>query len=117
MSLGRLYGVPADVSALKTDAAHSAGAAGAVKRHKSTKRNPQAKLHVGSAEDVYGDDDGTIESPDGDGDIDESSPSAYGPGATREQPPPRLTLALYKKAITLILRDYLAVGDIDACLS
>lgn len=130
------YNVPFDVGSLKPGAvpaappaagaeSRAAGAAGGSgttaasgkAKRKNTKKNPFAKLHLGDGtdklyveEDEGGDfgDDEEMEVPSGD---------AYGPDSVRSHPPPAVTLNAYKKRATLILRDYLAGGDMEACLS
>jgi hypothetical protein len=126
MSLAR-YGVPADLMAGRE--AEAAALAAQIKtpteerakRRKNTKHNPQRKLHVGRPEDaVEYDEDEDEEGEDDDVPLGRSASNeaeAYGPGAVRAHPPPTMSLGDYKRAITNILRDFLAVGDVEACLT
>jgi hypothetical protein len=122
MSLGRLYAVPQDLSALKRMAEEAGedsssgsgtpsgfGPSEGKKKRKNTKKNPHAKLYVSSGlkgEDLAADYEGE----------DEEFDDYEAPPASSVEQTPLMNLAEYKKATKSILSDFLRTGDIEACL-
>ena len=113
MSLS-VYGVPADIGALKeaVETLDALGSPAPASRRHNTKRNPGIKLVLGRADEVP-------EPLEDDEDASSRASSSTGDyGATRaEAPPPPMQLAVFKSRAEAILTAFLAEQDYDGALA